>query len=240
MSNGANRANLACHKAKKGHNGMKRRRDGSCKAGYGRRHRSGIAIGPILFVIAMIGVLGATMMSGIGRFGTASIADRISITIITQANLIRAKINECNITHGTNANYDGYPSSDTTNGTLVSALDCEGDNAGLRNLWSGARVTSLPPPPSGFSQWRYLNSNGTGFGGTATGGRCIWIEPTVTSPSSNVGIVTGLTKAASKFTTATANDGSSEVNYDPASGSQRFVVWITPPAAGSEDAKCAP
>lgn len=206
----------------------------------GRGDRSGIAIGPILFVIAMLGVLGAAMMSGVGRFGTASVTDRISITIITQANLIRAKINECNITYGTNSNYDGYPSSDTTNGTLVSALDCEGDNAGLRNLWTGARVTSLPPPPSGFGPWHYLNSNGTGLGGTATGGRCIWIEPTTGSPSTNVALVAGLTKAASKFTNAAANDGSSEVNYDPASASQKFVVWITPPAVGAEDDNCKP
>ncbi|MER2520171.1 MAG: hypothetical protein ABTQ34_05725 [Bdellovibrionales bacterium] len=206
----------------------------------GSSARLGIAIGPILFVIAMIGVLSTAMMSGIGNFGTASVADRISINIITQANLIRAKINECNLTYGTDSNYDGYPSSDTTNGTLVSALLCQGDNAGLQNIWSGTRVTSLPPPPPGFGPWRYINTNGTGFGGTAAGGRCIWIAPTSASPSSNAGIVTGLTKAASKFTQATANDGASEVNYNPASSTQRFVVWITPPAVGAEDDNCKP
>lgn len=200
----------------------------------------GIAIGPILFVIAMLGVLSAAMMSGIGNFGTASVADRISITMVTQANLIRAKINECNLTHGTDANYDGYPSSDPTNGTPVSALDCQGDNAGLQNLWTGARMTSLPPPPPGFDVWHYVNSNATGLGGAATKGRCIWTEPTSSSPSSNAGIVTGLTKAAGKFTHATANDGISEVNYNPASSTQRFVVWITPPAVGAEDNNCKP
>ena len=200
---------------------------------------AGIAIGPILFVIALLAVLGMVMASGFGSFGASSVTDRINADIVSQANLIRTKINECNLKYGTNSNYDGYPSSDTSTGTLVSALDCTGDSAGLQNLWNGARATMLPQPTAGFAPWHYINTNGTGLGGTATGGRCIWTYPTTSNPANSAGIVEGLKKAASKFTSATAYSSSAEVIYDPASVSQKFVVWITMPT-GSPDSNCVP
>ena len=205
--------------------------------------QAGIAIGPILFVLAMLAVLAAVMSSGSGGFSTASVTDRIAADITTQVNLIRAKINECNIKYGTNLNFDGYPSSiDGSNAltpTLVSALECEGDATGAKNLWTGARPLALPPPTAGFNAWYYVNTNTTGLGGTATGGRCLTIAPTSPNPN-NTGVVAGLTKAASKFTHATSNDGASEVNYNPASASQKFIVWVTVPAQGSEDSNCTP
>jgi hypothetical protein len=89
-----------------------------------------------------------------------------------------------------------------------------------------------------------MNTNPTGLGGTATGGRCIWIAPTVSSPSGNSGIVSGLTKAASKFTHQTtcsdaASCGATEVIYDPASSSQKFILWISIPT-GTPDSHCLP
>src|SRR6185312_2545386 len=88
---------------------------------------AGIAIGPILFIIALLGILAAVIAAGTGDFGTATVADRIYNDIYSQANLIRTKINECNLKYGTNNNGDGWPPSDPTNGTALCALTCEGD-----------------------------------------------------------------------------------------------------------------
>lgn len=201
---------------------------------------AGIALGPILFVLAILGILAAVLSVGSTDFGVASVSDRLQADIPSQANLIRAKILECNLMYGTNSNYDGYPqTADTVNGALVSTLNCTGDATGLQNLWTGARPAFLPPPTTGMNAWYYVNTNGSGQGGTATGGRCIWTTPSVSSPLTNKGIVTGLTKAASKFTSATSNDGSSTVNYNPASATQRFVVWITLPT-GTPATNCTP
>ncbi|MBV8061194.1 MAG: hypothetical protein JO126_01135 [Alphaproteobacteria bacterium] len=200
---------------------------------------TGIAIGPILFVLAILGILAAVLSIGSSDFSIASVADRLQADIPAQANLIRAKIMECNLKYGTNSNYDGYPSSDATNGTLVSALTCTGDTAGLQGLWTGARPAYLPPPSTGMGQWYYINTNATGQGGTATGGRCIWFVPTISNPVNNKGVVTGLTKAAARFTNAVSNDGASEVNYNPAGTTQRFVMWITLPT-GTADPHCTP
>jgi hypothetical protein len=206
--------------------------------------QAGIALGPILFVIALLGVIAAVIAADPGGFSTAGATDRIAADIQSQASLIRTKINECNIKYGTNLNYDGYPSSDTSNGTLVSALNCDGDPSGLQNLWNGERATTLPPPTQNFGAWYYMNTNGTGLGGTATGGRCIWIAPTISNPSSDAALVDGLTKAANKFThqTTCSNNttcGAAEVIYDPASASQKFILWISIPT-GSPDSHCLP
>jgi hypothetical protein len=213
---------------------------------------AGIAIGPILFVIALLAILAAVMAAGFGDFGTAGISDRVTADIVSQANLIRTKINECNVMYGTNQNYDGYPSSDPSNGTLVSALDCTGDTAQSlpANLWSGARTAMLPQPTTGFSNWNYINTDNctlSGYsclGGSTAGGRCIWIVPTVSNPSQSAGLVQGLTKAAGKFTNQTScnNSGTpctSEVIYDPSSSSQKFVLWISLPT-GTPDSHCLP
>ena len=201
--------------------------------------QSGIALGPILFILAILALIGVVLSAGSGGFSVAGVADRVTADIVAQANLIRAKINECNLMYGTNSNYDGYPQDSTAGspGILVSAVACAGDPAGLQNLWGGNRATSLPPPTPGFNNWYYVNTNATGLGGTATGGRCIYIQPTAASG----GIAAGLTNALKKFTHATANDGVSEVNFDPTKSGQRFVVWIsTPPTPGNENANCKP
>ena len=148
-------------------------------------HESGIAIGPILFVIALLGILAAVIAAGTGDFGTATIADRIYNDILSQANLIRTKINECNLKYGTNNNGDGWPPSDATNGTPVCAIICEGDSnspmAGndctgngmtTQNLWYGMRAALCRHRPSGFQ--RYLDMNAG-----ASGGRCIWTQPSI-------------------------------------------------------------
>jgi len=200
---------------------------------------AGIAIGPILFVLAILALLAAVMSAGFSDFGTAGTTDRIKADIQSQASLIRTKINECNIKYGTNNNGDGYPASDTASGTPVASLLCAGDPAGLQNIWSGIRAAQLPPPTAGFNPWQYINTNGSGMGGTAEGGRCIWIVPTAQTPKSNGGLVAGLTAAATHFSSGTAYSNAAEVIYDPASDSQKFILWITLPT-GQPDPHCLP
>jgi len=195
---------------------------------------TGIAIGPILFVIAMLGILAAVISAGSSDFGSASITDRVYSDVHSQANLLRAKINECNLKYGTNNNGDGWPASDPSTGTLVCALkcigdpstaetgnDCAGNALTMQNLWSGMRPAQLPPPTSGFNQWHYMNDG-------ASGGRCIWTNP---SGTASPAVIAGLTKTATKFS-------SQEVVYNPAGTSQNFVIWITLPT-GTPNSLCA-
>jgi hypothetical protein len=201
---------------------------------------AGIAIGPILFIIALLAVLAAAMASGGGGFQISGKIDRISADVVTQANMIRTTINQCNLqyqlalssgsvdTIGTDPP-GGYPSSDTSNGSAVADLIC--DPMGSASLW-GAIL--LPPPTKGFNTWKYVNNG-------ATTGRCIWTTPSTGNAVNDKGIVEGLSRAAAKFNSATAVDTTHEVVYDPASTSQKFIVWITLPAtAGDADSHCTP
>jgi hypothetical protein len=194
---------------------------------------AGIAIAPILFVIALLAILATVIAAGTGDFSTATVADRVYNDLYSQANLIRAKINECNLKYGTNNNGDGYP-PDTSVPTLVCALTCEGDPntaetgndcAGNplteENLWEGMRPALLPPPTPGFNQWYYTNASAAG------GGRCIWTEP---SSGANGGILAGLAKAASRFS-------SQEVVYNASGTTHRIVIWISVPT-GNPDNHC--
>lgn len=194
---------------------------------------AGIAIAPILFVIALLALLATVIAAGTGDFATATSADRTYNDINTQANLVRTKINECNLKYGTNNNGDGWPASDLTNGTPVCALacigdpstvetgtDCQGNTITEQNLWSGIRPAQLPPPTAGFNQWYYINAG-------AGGGRCIWAQPT---GSASAGALSGLAKAASRFS-------SQEVVYNAGGTTKRFVVWITL-ATGIADSHC--
>lgn len=198
-----------------------------------RLHPSaGIAIGPILFVLAMIGILATVFASGSGgSLGSAGIADRITNDVVSQANLIRSKISECqmqylvngDITPGGACDNDPYPCSDQTNGSLVSSLTCPNDplDGGAEpSLWMGLRVASLPPPTKGFNEWMYINAG-------EAGGRCIWTAPT---GGTSGAVVDGLTRAATKFT-------GQEVSYDPGSNTQKVVVFVTRPT-GTVDSHC--
>ena len=194
---------------------------------------AGIAIGPILFMISMLAVLAMVMSSGGGGFQTVGITDRIANDIAAQTNLIRSTINNCNLeytlavsTGSVATSADPYPDSIAA-GTNVKALVCE--PMGGASLW-GAIL--FPPPTKDFNDWKYVNAG-------ASGGRCFWTTPSIASPSTNQAFKQGLMRAASKFNSATANDGAHEVVYDPASVSQKFIVFITMPT-GSIDSNCTP
>jgi hypothetical protein len=203
---------------------------------------AGIAIGPILFILAILGILALVFSSGSSSFGVAQTADRVKSDVGSQANLIRSKINECymqNLTTAVNNSSapcsgidpcpvacqdDAYPCSDQTNGTAVTALTCPGDSlvGGVQqNIWTGSRNAMLPPPTSGFSAWTYMNAG-------AAGGRCFWTAPTAGKSATSQA---GLGAVAAKFSTQ-------EISYQSDSNSQKFVVFVTLPT-GAVDSHCA-
>jgi hypothetical protein len=204
--------------------------------------REGIAIGMILFIVVMIGIVASILAIGTGDFGSAGISDRISATIPNQAVLIRTKINQCNTQYQTAYSLcvpgnpcsvaltdDPYPLSNTTTGTDVSALLC--DPMGTQSLW--ADNTLVPQAVTGFADWYYIDASAT------DGGRCIWTQPTTNNPSSDAAMVNGLSKATAQFSSGTTYSASNEVIYDPASTSQKFVLWITMPT-GTPNSNCLP
>ncbi|MBY0428503.1 MAG: hypothetical protein K2Q32_04710 [Alphaproteobacteria bacterium] len=201
-------------------------------------HDAGIAIGAILFVVALLGVIAVAMSSGSSSVGSNIAADRVRNDIKIQGNLIRSKILECNQYSSDRGNLpDKYPSSTGTGAGLstVRSLNClafdvaedaSGNAQATTNtpLWTGAHATSLPPTSTGFEEWKYKNAG-------AVGGRCIRIQPLAANVG-DAGIKNGLSQAFSAFT---ATD---EAVYDPNSSSQRFILWITKPT-GTTDADCA-
>ncbi len=184
---------------------------------------SGIAIGIILFIIAVLAVLSIALTSTGNFMSTTVTPDRVSADLRSQANLIRSKILEC-YTYGYERGdlSDKYPSS-SGNGTAVNSLTCPSYTSGVNNIWSGQSPASLPPPPTGFDVWYYVNAG-------ATGGRCIRIQPLAANVA-DVGFKNGLSQAAGYF------DGNEYV-YDGNSASQRFILWITRPS-GSASANCS-
>jgi hypothetical protein len=183
------------------------------------------------------------MASGGGDFQVASLMDRISADVASQANMIRSAINNCNLQYvmaqsmiqaegGIPPTSDPYPATQAPS-LLVSALVCTPTDQS--SLWGANTGILLPQPTKGFSPWYYINDSGNG------GGRCIWTVPLESTPLSDSGLVAGLTRAASKFNYSPTVTLTNEVVYDPAGASQKFVVWITMPASiGSANIHCQP
>lgn len=175
---------------------------------------AGIAIGPILFVLALLGIIAAVLATDSGSMGGAAREDTITAQLTSQANLIRSKYAECNMIRG------GWPAGDGS-GTLVKDVTCPGDPSGQDNLWTGARNAQLAPPPTGFNSWTYYDYSASG------GGRCVKIAP---ASGSDPAVKNGIRRAAAKFTTQ-------EADYAPSGGNQSFVIWITAPT-GTAGANC--
>lgn len=166
----------------------------------------GIAIGPILMVVALLAILGGLFSSGLGSFSTNASVDRIRTDIRGQANLIRSKIQECYmITMG--AQGFGWPIG---SGIDVRNLECPGDPAGQQNIWSGRRPASLPPPVPGFGEWVYHNY---------AQGRCIAITP-IPAAATAASTRDGLRIVAALF-------NGNEVHLDQA-GDWTLSIWMTP------------
>lgn len=209
---------------------------------------SGIAIGAILFALALLAVVSVAMGVGGNSIGPTITIDRVTADIKSQGLLILNKIHEC-FSNGidnkkldcSNNVYDSiagtwsrpgcnpidpsayYPVS-VGSGTAVEGLDCPSYGAGIQNLWNGQSVTLLPPPTSGFDNWYYVNAGDSG-------GRCIRIQPLAANVN-DAGARNGLIEAAASFS-------ASELTFDPNSTSQRFILWITKPS-GTVSADCSP
>lgn len=202
---------------------------------------AGIAIAPILFVIALLSLIGVVMSTGGSNFHVASVSDRIAADVVAQANLVRNTINNCNLQYrmalsmGMSASSaDGYPDTPAAGSSnctppegqttqyMVACLVCDPMGTALWGSSTGSSGIMLPMPTRGFYPWKYYN-------GGDSAGRCIWTAPMGTSPNSDEGVVAGLRRVAAKFSTAAAVTASDEAVYDPSSESQKFIVWITSP-----------
>lgn len=179
---------------------------------------AGIAVGPILFVAALLAVFTALMSQNNGVMSAAAVTDRIDQEVTSQANMIRQKVMECwMVSMGKPS--AAWPTSPAT-GTPVSAAACPADPA-PNNLWTGQRPALLPQPPNGFDAWTYVNlatsaSNPCG-NPPAGGGICIYTQPTA-SWLNNTALRDGLRRAAARFSAEEASWSDS--------GNRRFTVWI--------------
>lgn len=201
---------------------------------------AGIAIGPILFVLALLGVVATIMASSGNNFQSVGIIDRINSDIVSQANLIRNTIGTCNLQYQMARSMSGsaaalpddeYPFGSAL-GTATAVKDLVCNPTGGASLWGTNSGILFPPPTRNFTEWMYVN-------GGASGGRCIWAAPSTANPKGDNAVVAGLTRAAAKFNSAATADMTHEVLYDPASNSQKFIVWITPPT-GVINSNCEP
>ncbi len=175
-----------------------------------QRHsiRSGIAIGPILFIIAILAVLAGAISLSTGGSGSASMSDRINVELRTQANLFRAKVLECDMITRGNAGA-GFPA--TPSGTpTMDRVDCPGDTGSNKNLWTGPRPATFPVTPGGMQPWVYCNDG--------AGTICISICPITANAAA--------TPVRAALSRAVANFSGSEISYDSASTDQRISVFI--------------
>jgi hypothetical protein len=208
---------------------------------------SGIAIGVLLFGLAMLAVLAVAMSAGSNMMGASPITiDRISAEVKSQGQLILAKIHQCYSEGLDNKKLDCsnntlvlgvptrsgcspidttafYPTS-TGSGTVIESVACPAYGAGIQNLWTGQQPSMLPPPSNGLEHWVYVNAGDAG-------GRCIRIQP-LAAGVDDVGIRDGLAQAAGAFS-------ADELGFSAGSSSQRFILWVTKPA-GVVSADCSP
>lgn len=165
----------------------------------------GVAVGPVVYTVALMAVLSGAIAAGSGMMSGSLRTDKVQAELNAQVNLIRQKITECWIVT------QGRPGADwpaTPPSGLVSDLECPGDPAGARNLWTGARPTALPRPPTAFDAWEYAND--------ATSVR-FWTDPESAAVASETQVTTALDRLEEKF-------ASSELVVDPTT--KRVTVTV--------------
>lgn len=222
------------------------------------RQDSGIAIGVILFVIAIIAAISIALGAGNVFTGSIITPDRVTANIKSQGLLIIQKIRECRGNGFENEKLRCYPKCAVyapLNGILncspVAATDASCQTIDENSFYStstgnGTAVASLVCPSFGAGANNLWTGQSptplppptSGFdawyyvdaSGTG-GGRCIRTQP-LPANANDAGIKSGIANTASSFTSA-------EMTYDPNSASQRFILWITPPT-GTPDPNCSP
>ena len=187
--------------------------------------RSGIAIAPILMVIALLGVIVAAFSMGGNSLGGAAITeDRTVAELRGQIDLIRTKIDECVMLTRQAAQpqflYPGFDRLDTA--ILVKDLTCPRDPAGRQNLWNGARPAAYPPVTKSFMPWIYVNHGDTDT--VSPGGICIKTQPVDAARANDQIIQASLRLIIRNFSTA-------EYTFDAAT--QSLIIWIKRPLSGT-------
>ena len=209
---------------------------------------SGLAIGVILFGLAIIAVVTIAMSAGSNTMGSSTITiDRVSSDIRSQADLIAAKIRQCyttavndEVSSCTNNTFSAgvwsRPSCNTIDrttyypvgaspGITVTSVICPGyNNTDATNLWTGKFPAMLPPTSNGLNPWYYVNAGDSG-------GRCIRIQPLAASVN-DASVKAGIAQATNVYS-------ANEYVYTAGSASQRFIYWITRPS-GAASADCTP
>lgn len=113
--------------------------------------QSGNILFIILIAVAIIGALGAVMMNNGGSQASSMASDQISQKLKSQIDLIKAALNECNLTHEF-----GYP---VGMGTKVRDLQCQIDSTpNFVDIFPTLDKTKVEPLPN-FSQWLYDNND---------------------------------------------------------------------------------
>ena len=185
----------------------------------------GIAIAPILMVIALLAVIVAALSAGSNSFGGAAITqDRTVAELRGQIDLIRTKVDECvMLTRQPAAPQFLYPGYDALNTPVaVKSLNCPRDPAGRQNLWVGARPASYPPVTKGFTPWTYVNHGDTDF--VSPGGICIRTQPVDAAHADDAVIRSSLKLVMKNFSSA-------EYTFDEAT--QALIIWIKRPLTGT-------
>lgn len=185
----------------------------------------GIAIAPILMIIALLAVIVGAFSRGADMLGGAAInSDRIVYDLRGQIDMIRAKVEECvMVTRQQGMPQFLFPGFDQLDMPIrVMDLECPRDSTGQRNLWQGARPAALPSEPRGFQPWLYINHGDPEE--VSPGGICIMIKPTPESAAQDM-YRDAIRKALRRYS-------NTEVKYDYNDPEQRIIIWLRRPVIG--------
>lgn len=127
-----------------------------------RAQRGFAVLSYTLATLVLLGITAAVVLVSSNRSSNADQQWVATSKIIAQANLLRQKILDCAGQNGNNgtSTHSAYPlGSAIDQVTTVALLTCPYSS---QNLFSGTDGVFLPPAPTGFATWQYLNSSTAG------------------------------------------------------------------------------
>jgi type II secretory pathway pseudopilin PulG len=214
-----------------------------------RKNEKGSALIYILIAIALLAALTVTFMEPSSQQTSTQNTFKTVTEIESQANVIRAAVQECVLSYpkgdqdisdpvsrknypiDPDSSYYSTASPGQSGDHLVRNIRCPGNNPGGSNtedhelVFTGGEGKFLPPPPDLFEDWQYYNG---------PDGIFFWIE----TSKSDAFLLTALTKLDQKFSecesdiidTTVAPTGAKELDSDGdhecATGSVCFRVWM--------------
>lgn len=115
------------------------------------KKQSGIVIGTMVGVLALLGIIAASTMQFYSNISTVKLTNELSEKIKSQGSLISYRLMMCSMVYNDNAsNLNQYP-----NGTDIGVASLVCPNSPYLNLWSEPDGVRLAPAPLGFSEWTY-------------------------------------------------------------------------------------